>query len=243
MAQVMHASGPLRDQVLGLSIGLLVDRFLQVARRTGVLTSENDRATLGDLLAAAADAEGLLAAQARRIALLETLSSTDEPTGLMNRRGFEREMQRLLANARRYGESGVIAVIDLDDFKSINDVYGHAAGDAVLASFGRALGAMVRQTDLVARLGGDEFALVLARSDTAGAMARIGEIEISLNTLVVPYASHRISVACSVGSTSIKGDDEFEILLQRADNAMYAQKRRRRAARALPAFRQAVQGD
>ena len=192
MAQAMFVNGSAHDQELGVNIGLLVDRFLQAARRTGLLISEDDRATLGDLLAAAADAQGLLAAQARRIALLETLSLTDELSGLLNRRGFEREMRRLIANARRYAESGVIAVLDLDDFKSINDVYGHAAGDAVLASFGRALSTMVRQTDLVARLGGDEF----------------------------------------------------DALLQRADNAMYANKRRRRAARAAShPVREAAQAD
>ncbi len=245
MAQVMHINGQSPDAMLGVNIGLLVDRFLQAARRTGLLISEDDRSTLGDLLAAAADAEGLLAAQARRIALLETLSLTDELTGLMNRRGFEREMHRLLANARRYAEGGVLAVIDLDDFKSINDVYGHAAGDAVLASFGRALGAMVRQTDLVARLGGDEFSLVLARSDRAGALARVGQIEQSLNGLIVPYAMHRIPVRCSVGTAGFDGTDALELLLQRADNAMYAQKRKRRAARAQiqPGILEAAQGD
>ena len=244
MAQVVHISGPAQDQMLGVNIGLLVDRFLQAARRTGLLISEDDRSTLGDLLAAAADAEGLMAAQARRIALLETLSLTDELTGLMNRRGFEREMRRLLANARRHAERGVLAVMDIDDFKSINDVYGHAAGDAVLASCGRALNAMVRQTDLVVRLGGDEFALVLARSDMSGALARVKQIEQSLNNHIVPYAAHRIPVACSFGTAGFDGTGDFEVVLQRANNAMYAQKRKRRATRAQaqPTL-EAAQGD
>lgn len=232
MAQFMHANGSGHQPELGVNIGLLVDRFLQAARRTGVMVSDDDRSTLGDLLAAATDAEGLLTAQARRIALLETLSLTDELTTLMSRRGFEHEMRRLLANAKRYDEGGVMAVIDLDEFKSINDMYGHAAGDAVLASFGRALNAMVRQTDLVARLGGDEFALVLARSDTASAKARIGQIQRSLDGLIVPYATHRISIACSIGIVTYGGTDDLEFMLQRAYNAMYAHKRERRAARA-----------
>ncbi|MSO69061.1 MAG: GGDEF domain-containing protein [Alphaproteobacteria bacterium] len=231
MAHVNYAKGTGRQPDLGVNIGLLVDRFLQAARHKGLMVSDDDRDTLSHLLAAAADAEGLLTAQARRIALLETLSLTDELTTLMNRRGFEREMRRLLANAKRYDERGVMAVIDLDDFKSINDVYGHAAGDAVLASFGRALAAMVRQTDLVARLGGDEFALVLARTDVTGAMARIAQIEQSLDGLIVPYTSHRIPVACSIGTVKFDGLDDFEHLLQRVDNAMYANKRKRKAAR------------
>jgi GGDEF domain-containing protein len=126
-------------------------------------------------LAVAAEAEQRLAEQSRRIAVLEMLTLTDEITGLLNRRGFNREMRRILADAKRYDERGILCFIDLDDFKTINDVFGHMAGDRVLNTIGRLLQLQVRENDVVARLGGDEFALVLAKCDQEDGMRRARE--------------------------------------------------------------------
>src|SRR3546814_1418393 len=80
-------------------------------------------------------------------------------TGLLNRRGFGLELSRALARARRQNESGLLVMCDLDNFKAINDTYGHPAGDAILRAVGKALKRNTRESDYVARVGGDEFAV------------------------------------------------------------------------------------
>ena len=93
----------------------------------------------------------------------------DPLTGLLNRRGFEKELSRVLATARRYDEQGVLIYLDLDDFKRVNDNYGHSAGDEMLKQVACFLDKSVRRSDYVARLGGDEFAILLIKiSDMNG---------------------------------------------------------------------------
>src|SRR5215469_2155561 len=94
-----------------------------------------------------------LAAARARMAALEARAEIDPLTDLVNRRGLERELKRALAYLKRYGTSAVLAYLDLDGFKSINDRHGHAAGDAVLKAVAMVLTRQVRACDLVARLG------------------------------------------------------------------------------------------
>ena len=94
---------------------------------------------------------------------LEHLANHDLLTGLLNRRGFEAELDRHTAFVARYGPCGALLLIDLDHFKQINDTLGHNAGDQLIASMADVLRATVRDTDVVARLGGDEFAVILPR--------------------------------------------------------------------------------
>lgn len=224
---------------LGLQLSQVVDRFLQSARGKGVLISESDRATLEALMTAASATEERLNNQARRIMLLEALSLTDELSGLLNRRGFEREMRRQLALARRHEEGGVIAMIDLDDFRSINDVYGPAGGDAVLGMVGRTLAGIVRETDVSAHIGADQFVIALGRCEPRGAIARVGAIERALNSLSVPFGGNRIPVSCNVGVTCYDQSDEFDSLMHRLDTAIEMRKRRRRQG---PAAHMSISG-
>jgi len=212
----------------GVKLGVVLDRFLQAARVKGVMISEADRNALKALMSAAQNAEDHIVNQARRITLLETLSVTDELCGLFNRRGFEREMRRLLALSQRHEEGGVLALIDIDDFRSIGDVYGKAGGHAVLAMVGRTLAAQVRETDVAARVGSDQFVVALCRCNPRGAIGRIGAIERTLNALSVPYAGHRIPVTCTAGITCYDHNDTFDTLMQRLDTAMTMRKRHRR---------------
>lgn len=92
---------------------------------------------------------------------LEHLANHDPLTGLLNRRGFEAELDRHAALVARYGPTGALLLLDLDHFKQINDTLGHNAGDQLIASLAEVLRRTVRDTDVVARLGGDEFAIVL----------------------------------------------------------------------------------
>src|ERR1700722_1732360 len=128
------------------------------------------------------EADRVIRAQEEHIRRLEGLALTDELTGLLNRRGFTQALQRELALARRdLGASGVLIMADLDDFKSINDQLGHAAGDDYLRGAGRMLTASVRSSDIVARLGGDEFAVLCTRMSDDTGMKRLAKLEKAFN--------------------------------------------------------------
>src|SRR5258706_6192700 len=110
-------------------------------------------ALLHRALAYAAVTEQRLASQAEQLAYLESLVATDDLTGLLNRRGFIKALDQMLARARRFGETGMMLYIDLDDFKSVNDRLGHAAGDEALREVARVLSATVREGDVASRIG------------------------------------------------------------------------------------------
>jgi diguanylate cyclase (GGDEF)-like protein len=164
-------------------------------------------------------AAGLVARIQQQAARLETLAMRDELTGLANRRLLEQHIRGGLAS----GDRVQVALVDLDDFKGINDRLGHAVGDGLLVSVGERLEAAVRPGDLVARLGGDEFALFMpgATDDEAD---RIVESITAALQYPVSAAEHHLLVQASVGvANSVDTTDPFE-LLRRADIAMYAAK-------------------
>jgi diguanylate cyclase (GGDEF)-like protein/PAS domain S-box-containing protein len=154
---------------------------------------------------------------------LTQLADRDWLTGLLSRRRFEDDLRRQLARCRRHGERAVLAMIDLDRFKAVNDTHGHAAGDAVLRAIGPALSARVRATETAARLGGDEFAVILLEVDDAGAAAAGA----GLAGAIERAAGHGITA--SVGLAPLRPDDTIDSALARADRAMYAVKRARAA--------------
>ena len=170
-----------------------------------------------------------------RIHYLEGLSNTDELTGLLNRRGFHSELRRGIALSQRSKETGLLLLCDLDHFKSINDRYGHLAGDKVLRAVGELLGQRTRRSDSVGRLGGDEFAVLMTQSKPSEALRRVARLEARLNTLLVPWEDIEIPVSASVGTTTFKGNVSIEALFQQADQALYEQKQ--------PSFKRAVGAD
>lgn len=186
-----------------------------------------EQALIERALRYAAEAEQRMADQRQRIVQLENLSSTDPLTGLLNRRGFENHLSLTLARARRYGETGAIAHLDLDDFKSVNDSYGHAAGDEVLKAVARALTGAVRQTDIVGRLGGDEFAVVLVNTVWRDAAKRARTLRWRLNATGTVYRGHDIPLQVSIGIEPYGAEDVVADLIHRADMAMYYVKRHR----------------
>ena len=176
---------------LALSVGAIADKLLKIIRDKGNRNDSDQHGQLERALAVATEAEQRLAEQSRRIALLETLALADEVTGLMNRRGFDRELNRALAAARRYGDCGVLTLIDLDDFKTINDVYGHPAGDRVLRTIGQLLQLQIRENDSVSRIGGYEFAILLTKCDGDSGITRAEEIEMVLNEHFVNFGARQ----------------------------------------------------
>ncbi len=121
-----------------------------------------------------------LADARRQMASLETRADVDSLTDVLNRRGFERELVRSLAYVKRHGVNAALLYLDLDDFKSVNDRYGHAAGDAALKAVASVLRRHTRESDLVARLGGDEFAVLLWHCDETNAQAKALALEAAI---------------------------------------------------------------
>ncbi len=177
-------------------------------------------------LIAANDAQHRIVELRDRIAQLEKLAMTDELTGLLNRRGFETELQRTLALSSRYEEPGLLVYVDLDGFKLVNDTYGHAAGDAVLKRVSRLLTDNLRCTDFVGRLGGDEFAVLLPRTSAKHGANRIEALRRMFDPVVVLWNGATITVRASFGVQNYGGDDETDgaQLLSRADASMYQTK-------------------
>jgi len=159
---------------------------------------------------------------------LRHLADHDPLTGLRNRRLFEHDLKLQVARSQRYGEFAGLMVIDLDDFKSVNDRHGHKIGDDVLKAVARALSRRLRETDLVARLGGDEFAILLPHIDADG-MAVVAEgLERVIPGCSVDLGDSVLHPSASIGFAMIDertpGSDE---VLVEADMAMYASKRAR----------------
>lgn len=161
-----------------------------------------------------------LVAEVQRVS---KLAQTDSLTGQANRAEFASELERL--SERDPGEPFGVAIVDLDDFKEVNDRYGHPAGDAVLIEFSSRLRHAVRDTDLVARLGGDEFAVLLV-----GAPREI--VENLVDRLIA-----KLSFSMQIGNESVPiqasvgwahSDESGEEIFEVADRRMYLEKRRKK---------------
>jgi diguanylate cyclase (GGDEF)-like protein len=145
---------------------------------------------------------------------LECLAHEDALCGILNRRGFDREFQRVLAHVARYGTRAALLLIDLNGFKHINDAKGHAEGDQVLQRVARALSGNVRASDVVARIGGDEFAIILWHASADEARAKAARL-----TAALP-------IGASTGAAEIRGPDSAAVY-GIADADLYADKRTR----------------
>lgn len=172
-----------------------------------------------------ASAQEQLRTQAERIAHLEAIATTDELTGLNNRRGFFTQFHKELDRTQRgLSEGGLLILIDLDNFKAINDTHGHQAGDAALKLVATTLAADIRTMDTAARLGGDEFVLLLANTDRTKAAARARDLVGRLNALSLVWYGAEIPVRASLGLREYKGGDTAERIFSDADAAMYEDK-------------------
>ncbi|MFQ6017031.1 MAG: GGDEF domain-containing protein [Kiloniellaceae bacterium] len=211
------------------------DRLRRLAAREAWKADPACRLVIGEVLGAAVQAEQSLAIQRARIRYLESLSITDELTGLLNRRGFRLELNRALAGARRRKETGLLLLCDLDHFKAINDSYGHMTGDAVLRAVAGLLLSRTRRSDYVARLGGDEFAVLMTHSTEAQAERRVATLARLINSLVVERDGHGIPISASIGFEGYHENSQPETLLFLADRALYRTKRPRLVETGEPA--------
>ena len=157
-------------------------------------------------------AEARLRGQGERIEALESMLIRDELTGLLNRRGLREFMHRILAACERTGGHGVIAFLDLDNFKDINDRVGHEGGDAVLRQVAAVLIDNTRGADVVGRLGGDEFVVMLVDSGWRQGHARARHLQRLINRSFARYGQHRIPLRTSLGVAHYDRGDEVERL-------------------------------
>ncbi len=151
---------------------------------------------------------------------------TDELTGLANRRSFLARLEAEIVRSRRSGSPLGIVLSDLDDFKRVNDTYGHAAGDLALRSFAAIVRSNSRDVDLPVRLGGEEFAVLLPDTDLDGAAQLAERIRESLESASIDYEDAHISLTASFGVSCFPATANAEDLLTDADRRLYDAKRR-----------------
>jgi diguanylate cyclase (GGDEF)-like protein len=208
--------------------GEMVWNPVALASRVGLLRG-TERQALDETIALLAEARETIAQQQERIAYLESLTMTDELTGLLNRRGFYSHFRRELASARRSGTAGgLLVMIDLDGFKAINDTHGHVAGDSYLRQVALMIVSSVRQEDVVARLGGDEFAVLLTNTDVASGLARASELAALADACHAEWGGVSLPVRFSVGTQPYGAEDQEDEVMRRADSMMYGAKSARR---------------
>lgn len=166
-----------------------------------------------------------------RVAELERLADSDSLPGVLNRRAFTRELQRVLAMAERHGARAALVFADLDGLKKINDAKGHLAGDAALAHVARVILANTRRTDIVGRLGGDEFGVILAESDVSSARKKAAALADLAAADPVGDADNwrgpKFTTRLSCGVVEIRKGATVEETLSLADSAMYRMKKAR----------------
>ena len=176
------------------------------------------------------DLRGEVSRLKSRLTEVEALADRDPLTPLLNRRAFLRELGRIQTFAQRYGSPASVVYFDLDGFKSVNDRFGHAAGDAALQAVAERLNAQVRDSDIVGRMGGDEFAVILVQADATTAMAKAQSLAKAVETTPIQFGDWSAPLHISFGVCEITAEATPEAMIAEADAAMYLRKREGRAA-------------
>ncbi len=192
-----------------------------VARGRPATTGDGARQTIRMLKAELAQAR-------KRIEELQAAAETDFLLDILNRRGFERELNRSIAYIKRYHATGAVIMLDVDRLKPINDAFGHAAGDQVLKAVAGALTRQVRASDVVGRLGGDEFAVLLWNLSETDARAKAAALEQAIDGLSFEFAGRLVRAGASAGVAILGPHADAGRVLDDADSAMYMRKAQRR---------------
>jgi diguanylate cyclase (GGDEF)-like protein/PAS domain S-box-containing protein len=158
------------------------------------------------------------------MAELDELARTDALTHLLNRRGLIEQLEREHSRSQRTGNSFCIVLGDLDNFKQINDSYGHDCGDYVLSTVATVLRTTLRENDLAARWGGEEFCLLLPETGLVGARTVVDRIKANLSTINMSYGPISLAPTLTFGIAEHLRGSSLNITLQQADVALYQGK-------------------
>lgn len=172
-----------------------------------------------------------LEAMRAQLSELELLADTDTLGPMLNRRAFLRELEATLQLGVRHQVPAAVLFIDVNGLKSINDGYGHEAGDAVILHIALELQSRVRVSDTVARIGGDEFGVILTHLEEGAARAKAEALIAAVSATNVEFSGYRIPVGLGCGLAMVRTGDNVRSVLARADTAMYAARRVQRSLR------------
>ncbi len=170
-------------------------------------------------------ADEKLKEQARLIESSIAEARTDALTSLANRRAFDNEMVKRLAEFQRHGRTFSVIMLDVDYFKHFNDTHGHQAGDEVLRGLGKVLRQTTRAMDGPARYGGEEFAVILPGTSVSDANLSAERIRKTVEDAVFHYGKTELRVAISLGVAESRGNDNVASIVKRVDAALYASKK------------------
>lgn len=171
------------------------------------------------------DTRQMLADMKAELEQNRTLIQTDPLTGVSNRRGLDLALAREVARSRRQGKKVAIGMIDIDRFKSINDGYGHSAGDQALVHLASIAKSGVRPYDIVARYGGEEFLVILPDTDVRGAWFVVDRLRVMIENTPFRFQNETIHMTFSAGVAELQSSETTASLVQRADQSLYEAKR------------------
>lgn len=160
----------------------------------------------------------------KRLDAEKQVADQDPLLPIYNRRAFVRELTKIQAIVERYHGKASLAYIDLNNFKTINDSYGHQAGDHVLHEFSKRMVESVRETDIVGRLGGDEFGLILSNTKPDAASILINRLSAGLQTRPIMWKDQPLDVSLACGVVTIEPGEDVQDIMAMADNEMYLHK-------------------
>ena len=221
VAWVGQTGGADRDR-LSLGLGFSPDGETTLVLYPPEGGFDEETTTLAEWLASQA---GVALENARLHDVVQRQASTDDLTGLVNRRRFIESLQAEIERARRFGSPLTVILADLDDFKRVNDELGHHAGDIVLRSFADLMRSHVREVDVPGRIGGEEFAIVLPETDADGAASVAERMRQALGAVSLPVEDDRsIRVTASFGVADLQTAQSGDDLLRAADTALYRAK-------------------
>lgn len=222
--------GTIGGTLFCIAVALLVDSF-NFAR---LYAAALERAILINVLVPTVLAAPLLLfflIKLRQLAIsqheLQIIASTDLLTGLFNRRAFVDVTEAYLASQQQVAANagGALLVVDADDFKAINDRFGHEIGDEALKLLAGAIRATLRQTDLVGRIGGEEFGILLPGSSAEQSAIAAERLRRAISDIYFAPQGQRHTLSISIGGVTFKGGQSFSELFRRADEQLYAAKR------------------
>jgi diguanylate cyclase (GGDEF)-like protein len=167
---------------------------------------------------------GLEKIVAERTAELEKIAYTDSLTGVKNRRAFFQASNEELSRSRRLSYDVGVMMLDLDNFKVINDIYGHDAGDEVLKQVSKAMSNCLRNEDTLGRIGGEEFAIITPCSNKGGMHKLASRLQQSIAFLNFSFLPEDKNITVSIGYTKVSNDEDFKAALKRADKHLYTAK-------------------